>query len=251
MARARWCAGLTMAALCLSACGSGNPANANDTRAGLKPHAAVARVLSSLGDPTVRGVDVIPAPGVYGCGSPCLRVRLNRNADHGVKEVWLGQLIEGAVGELIRTDSQKTLAEVLGAEVVTSSRRGHLVTTPLGMGYSLLGHRFNSPSDTALRQRVADVADTYGLTVDSVEVLHPLDSALAVTFTVPPGAVAWTLYQLTNELLGSPIDIEGLSLQLNSPSGSPLLGVENGERAKGGGGWFAPGQDERFGFQHG
>lgn len=251
MARGRLCVGLSAAALLLSACGSGNSAVAQDTPIGLEPHAAVARVLASLGDPMVQGVDVIPAPGVYGCGSPCLRVRLNSNADHGVHEVWLGQLIEGAVGELVRTNNQKTLAEVLGAEVVTPTRRGHLVTTPLGMGYSPLGHRFNSPSDADLRRRVAEVADTYGLTVDTVELLHPLDSALAVTFTVPSGAVAWTLYQLTNDLLGSPIDVEGLSIQLNAPSGRPLLRVANGERAKGGGGWFAPGQDDRFGFQHG
>lgn len=250
MGRGCLCAGLSMAALCLTACGSGNSADANDTPTGLKPHAAVARVLASLGDPAVQGVDVIPAPGVYGCGSPCLRVRFNSNADHGVKEVWLGQLIEGAVGELVRTD-QKTLAEVLGAEVVTPTRGGDRVTTPLGMGYSPLGKRFNSPTDADLRQRAADVADKYGLTLDSVDVLHPLDSALAVTFTVPSGAVSWTLYQLTNDLLGSPIDVEGLSIQLNSPSGQPLLRVANGERVKGGGGWFAPGKDDRFGLQHG
>jgi hypothetical protein len=142
-------------------------------------------------------------------------VRLKSNADHGVQEVWLGQLIEGAVGELVRTNNQKTLAEVLGAEVVTPTPRGHLVTTPLGMGYSPLGHRFNSPRDADLRQRATDVADKYGLRVDSVEVLHPLDSALAVTLTVPRGPVSWTLYQLTNDLLGSPIDVEGLSIQLS------------------------------------
>ena len=207
-------------------------------------------MLASLDDSAVEGVDVLPPPGVYGCGSPCLRVRFKSNADHGVTEVWLGRLIEGAVGELVRTD-QKTLAEVLGAEVVTPTRSGDRVTTPLGMGYSPLGHRFHSPSDADLRQRTAEVADTYGLTVDSVDVLHPLDCALAVTFTVPSGAVSWTLYQLTDALLGSPIDVEGLSIQLNSPSGQPLLRVASGERAKGGGGWFAPGQDDRFGFQHG
>jgi len=73
-------------------------------------------------------------------------------------------LVEGAVGELVRTD-QKTLAEVLGAEVVTSTRSGHLVTRPLGLGYSPLGHRFHSPSDADLRQRATDVARKYGLTV--------------------------------------------------------------------------------------
>jgi hypothetical protein len=250
MGRGRLFAGLAMAALCLTACGSGNSAEANDTSTGLEPRAAVARVLASLGDPAVRGVDVIPAPGVYGCGSPCLRVRVSGNADHGVTEAWLGRLIEGAVGELVRTPRQKTLAEVLGAEVVTPTRNGHVVTTPLGMGYSPLGHRLHSPSDADLRRHAADVADEYGLTVDSVQVLHPLDSALAVTFTVPSGPVSWTFSQLTHDLQGSPVDVEGLSIQLNSPRGQPLLRIANGERAKGGTGWFAHGQDERFGLEH-
>jgi len=251
MGRRFLCAGLSVLALGLSACGNGNSATADDSASGVEPDIAVARVLNTLGDPLVRGVDVITAPGVDGCRSPCLRVRVDGDADHGVKEIWLGQLVEGAVGELVRTHGQETLSEVLGAEVVTRMRSGQLVTTPLGTGYSPLGHRFHSPSDSALRRRAADVADKYGLALDSVEVLHPLDSALAVTFTVPPGAVSWTLYQLTHDLQGSPIDVEGLSIQLTSPSGRPLLHVANGERAKGGGGWFAHGQDERFGFNHG
>lgn len=251
MKRGPLCAVLTLAALCLTACDSSNSGSARSAPTGVEPHAAVTRVLASLGDPAVQGVDVIPAPGVYGCGSPCLRVRVANMADRGIREEWLAQLIEGAVGELVRTPDQKTLAQVLGAEVVTPVRNGHLVTTQLGMGYSPLGHRFNSPSDADLRQRAADVADKYGLTLGSVDVLHPLESALAVTFAVPPGPVSWTLYQLTKDLQGSPTDVEGLSIQLNSPSGEPLLRVANGERAKGGGGWFATGQDERFGFQHG
>lgn len=251
MRRGRLCAGLATAAFCLTACNSGSSSNATDPPAGMKPRAAVAQVLTSLREPAVQGVDVVPAPGIYGCGSPCLRIRVANNADHGIDEVWLAQLIEGAVGELVRTPDQETLAQVLGAEVVTRARTGHLATTPLGMGYSRLGHRFNSPSDADLRQRAADVADKYGLTLDSVDVLHPLDSALAVTFTVPPGPVSWTLDQLTNDLHGSPTDVEGLSVRLNSPSGEPLLHIANSERAKGGGGWFAAGQDQRFGFQHG
>jgi hypothetical protein len=95
------------------------------------------------------------------------------------------------------------------------------------------------------------VADTYGLTLDSVEVLHPLESALAVTFSVPPGPVSWTLTQLTHDLQGSPVDVEGLSLQLDSPSGRALLHVAYGGRAAGGGGWYAHGQGIRFGFQGG
>jgi hypothetical protein len=170
--------------------------------------------------------------------------------DHGVKELWLGVLVEGAVGELARTN-HTTLARVLGAEVVTRSGSGRRETTPLGMGEAPVGRQFHSSSDADLRQRALDAAHEYGLTLDSVEVLHPLDSALAVTFTVPPGGVSWTLTELDDALLGSPVDLEGLFVQLNSPSGRPLLIVENGQRIRGGGGWSAHGQDGRFGVVHG
>jgi hypothetical protein len=114
-----------------------------------------------------------------------------------------------------------------------------------------VGQHFNSPSDADLRQRVATVAGKYGLGVGSIEVLHPLDSALAVTYTVPRGKPAWTFQELECALLGSPTDIEGIYLQLNSPGGRPLFRVANGERTTGGGGWFAPGQGDRFNFHHG
>ncbi|MDX6297848.1 MAG: hypothetical protein QOI51_1705, partial [Nocardioidaceae bacterium] len=78
MGRGRVWASLASAGLCLTACGGGNSVGVLDTPTGMTPHDAVARVLASLGDPMVRGVDVIPAPGIDGCGSPCLRVRLSR-----------------------------------------------------------------------------------------------------------------------------------------------------------------------------
>lgn len=54
MGRGRLCAGLSIAALCLTACGSANSTDANDTPTGLEPQAAVARVLASLGDSAVQ-----------------------------------------------------------------------------------------------------------------------------------------------------------------------------------------------------
>jgi hypothetical protein len=239
-----------IAALCLAACGSGNTAEANDTPTVLAPDDAVARVLASLGDPMVRDADVIADPSDNPGGLPWVRVRLDSNAGDGVREVWLGELVEGAVGELIRTN-ESTLGEVIGGEIVDQTPNGHVLATPLGMGYSPVGQRFNSPSDADLRERVTIVADRYGLGVTSVEVLHPLDGALAVTFTVPPGDVSWRIDQLRSDLVGSPVDVEGLFIELDSPTGQPLLRGSGSERVKGGGLWFAPGQDERFGALHG
>jgi hypothetical protein len=115
-------------------------------------------------------------------------------------------------------------------------------------GDGRVGQEFDSPPDDDLRQRVATIADGYGLGVGSVEILHPLDSALAVTFTVPPGDVAWTIDGLSQELEGSPPDVEGVFVELDSPTGRPLARFAYRERLHGGGGWFAAGQAARFGF---
>jgi hypothetical protein len=249
--RGRLWAGLSITALCLTACGNARDAHPDATPSGLTPEDAVARVLASLGDPTVQSADVIADPSDNPGGLPWVRVRLDSNAGDGVKEVWLGELVDAAVGELIRSD-QTTLSQVLGGgEIVDRTVQGHVLTTPLGFGYSRMGQRFHSPSDADLRERVDAVANKYGLDVTSVQVLHPLDSALAVTFTVPDGHVTWSIDQLSNDLSGSPDDLEGLFVQLDSPSGEPLLRGGSANRFKGGDLWFAPGQDERFGAVHG
>lgn len=250
MERLRVSTCLLVAGLCLAGCGRGEAAQPTDIPSGMTADQAIARVLASLGDPMVQGAQVVNDPDDLDCPYPCLRVSLNSNAGRGVREVWLGRMVDAAVGELMRTD-QETLPEVLAGEIRDRTPDGHVLTTPLGSGYSPLGHRYNSPSDADLVAQVRAVADKYGLTVTAVQVLHPLDSALAVTFAVPNGPVDWNWGQLSTDLAGSPADIEGLYLQLDSPAGQPLFRSAFANRSQGGTGWFAPGQDERFGFNHG
>jgi len=246
MGRARLWAGLSVLAL-VTACG-GKPAPASTPADSLSPQDATAQVLTSLGDPTVRGAELVRHPTDPSCTSPCLRLRVEGAADHGVKEVWLGELILGAVAELVRTH-EPTLGAVMAGEVTYRGSNGHPHLVVLASSDSPPGGRFDSPSDSALRERVESVARTYGLGVKSVDVLHPLDSALVVTLTVPAGDVSWTSDHVADELAGSPMDIEGLFVQLESPTGRPLLRI--GQRLGGGVGWSAPGQADRFGINHG
>jgi hypothetical protein len=246
----RFLAALLVAAVCLSGCGSRDAGQPNEVPTGLTASEAVHRVLASLGDPMVQGAEVVKDPKDLDCRYPCLRVRLNSNAGRGVREDWLGEMVVGAVGELMRTD-QKMLSEVLAGEILDRTSNGQVVTTALGSGYVRLGRDYHSPSDADLRERVTSVANKYGVRLSSLQVLHPLDSALAVTFAVPDGPVDWTHDDLSNDLAGSPADIEGIFLQLDSPTGRPLFRSAFAYRFNGGIGWFAPGQDERFGFNHG
>lgn len=165
--------------------------------------------------------------------------------------MWLTELVQGAVADLMRTDQGKTDQLIGGGVLVDADKSGAEVTTPVGGGWARGGQEFNSPSDAVLRDRVTSVAARFGLSVRSLAVLHPLDSALEVSFVVPDGKVDWTIDQLSGALQGSPQDIEGDYIELYGLSGQPLLRTGTTARVAGGGLWFADGQDLRFGAQHG
>ncbi|MCW2786040.1 MAG: hypothetical protein JWP74_2557 [Marmoricola sp.] len=158
----------------------------------------------------------------------------------------------GAVAELMRTDEATFSDEVASATATGPDKAGVTTETGLGIGAVSLGQVFDSPSDSALAARVRDVAQKFGLKVGALKILHPLSAAIDVTFVVPDDTpITWTIDQLRAALVGSSPDVEGALIELDSPSGAPLLrsGVayRNGE----GGLWFAHQQDSRFGAGHG
>ncbi len=180
-----------------------------------------------------------------------LVVALAHNDDR-VADVWLADLAVGAVAE--RSHSGHAVANdiIATATAVGPSTGGDSHTTDLGVGAVRLGQLFGSPADSLLSAQVANVAKRHGLTVGDLQVLHPLESALRVTFVVPDGAkIDWTIDQLRTELVGEWPDVEGVFLELDDSHGEPLLQSAVAYRTGEGGLWFAPGQDARFGAVHG
>jgi hypothetical protein len=237
------------------------PSQFSATRQGVGPglgaDQATQRVLRGLGDPSVTSATVgIPALS-SGQSGRWLTVTIDSEQGGGIKQVWLAQMVQGAVEDLMRTHEVTTSQVLQGARLVDRDESGHRVVTELGYGAVVGGQVFGCPSDDALRQQVAAAADRYGLTVDSVQVLHPLGSALVVRMTVPDGPLdGWSLVSLENAIEGSTApkshpNVEGLYLELRSPSGEPVVTSSYAFRIPGGGGWSAPGQDERFGINHG
>jgi hypothetical protein len=75
---------------------------------------------------------------------------------------------------------------------------------------------------------------------------------VSVTFVVPDGAtIDWTIDELRDAVAGRPTEVEGVLIELDDPGGQPLLQSGASYRDGLGGLWFAPGQDDRFGAQHG
>jgi hypothetical protein len=208
---------------------------------------AAARVMKDLsGEPQLAGVTTESTPS----GLQVV-VTLTRN-DDGVPDVWLADLAVGAVAERSHSDQAVANDLVSSATAVGPGKGGDTVTTYLGVGAVRLGQVFGSPSDSALTAHVADVAKAHGLTVADLQILHPLESALSVTFVVPDGAtIDWTIDQLRTDLVGDTPDVEGVFIELDDPHGQPLLQSGAAYRTGEGGLWFAPGQDARFGAVHG
>jgi hypothetical protein len=221
---------------------------------GLSADQAIELTLRSIGDASVTSARLIQAP--TDASNPqgsdqWLEVTIDSEQGDDIEPVWLGQLVQGAVSDLMRTNESTTSSVLEGAQIVDQDGDGNNVVTPLGHGDVVGGQIFGSPDDAALLDRVDKAAAEFGLKVESARVLHPLDSAMAVHLTVPDGQVDWTLSQLTTALEGSRPTIEGIYVELDSPSGQPLLKASRALRIPGGGLWFADGQDIRFGATHG
>ena len=222
------------------------------TGPGLSSDLAIAQVLEGVRGTTVTSAELIRPPDSAASDRPWISVGVDSDAGDDVKAVWLGQLVQGAVADLMRSKEPTTADVIGGGQVEDRDSRGHDVTVPLGTGSVAAGQQFDSPSDELLLARAKELSGRFGLTLTSAQVIHPLDSAMLVTLTLPRDqAVSWTIDDLRTALTGAPSGIEGLFIEIDSPEGEPLLLAGTAYRVGGGGVWFAPGQDARFGVVHG
>ncbi len=216
-------------------------------RTPLTSNDAAAQVMKRLsGEPQLAGITTTSTPSGLE-----VAIRLTRN-DDGVPELWLADLAIGAVAELAHSDQAMANDLISSATAVGPGEGGDPTASDVGAGAVRLGQVFDSPCDAALTTHVADVALRHGLAVADLQILHPLESALRVTFVVPNDAtVDWTMDELVGDLVGQPPDLEGVLIELDDPDGQPLLQEGAAYRTGAGGLWFAPGQDGRFGAVHG
>lgn len=223
------------------------------TGQGLTGAQAMARVLAGFAGTPVRKITIGGAKVTNGpTDAPWVTVNVAGVDPTGVEANWLGALAQGAVADLMRRGEPTTQAVIGGGEVVGPNNSGQSVSTVLGTGFIAGGQQFASPNDGLLRSRINEVALTFGLKVRALTILHPLESAISVSFTVPDNAkVSWTIDQLRAAVEGTPRTVEGSLIQLYSTSGELLLSSGAAYRTGLGGLSFAPGQDERFSAMHG
>jgi hypothetical protein len=180
--------------------------------------------------------------------------RTGRSSDLSFRAGWEADVIAAALAERQREAGEPTVRFVrydggprrwLQYEQVTP--RG-----PSGPVYG--GARPTSPglwrdADLVIEQQVQQTLVSYGLTGVRVQVLRPLGPAVAVRAVAPRGKPAFTFDELIPAFCDGGWD--GCYLRIESPRGRMLAQWEISHRLRGGGVRFAPGQDERFGINHG
>jgi hypothetical protein len=217
---------------------------------------AIADTLKGMQGTAITSAEMVPAPPDSGGTGQWLRIHFTGTQQFDVQRQWLAQLVHGAVADRMRTDQQAT-ADVLGGAQLVNDSGDQNGNESLGHGGVLGGQLFGSPSDEELRSQVETSAAKLGLKVNSVEVLHPLESALMVNLTVPDGEIqGWNAQSLEHAIEGavSPDfnpDVEGVYIELESPSGKPVLKESYAYRVPEGGLWVDPDQEDRFGVNHG
>ena len=218
---------------------------------GMPTDAAIKRVLRGLAGTSVASARLVNPPKDSDTGAAWISVDLD-SEDLGPRSVWLGALVEGAVSDLLRTTQATTRDVIDGALVHARRPAGTATELVLGAGSVQGGQQFHSPDDEAIREHVTEVGRRFGITVKSLTILHPLETAIAVTFEVPTGPdIDWTTRDLNDALVQSPTNLEGALIHLVSPSGKDLLTTSAAYRTGTSNLSFAPRQDERFGALHG
>lgn len=213
---------------------------------------AISQVLKGMSGTEVRSASLMDAPADSVTTGPWVKVRVDSDQGDDLYAVWLADLVRGAVADRMR-DGEETTADVIGgAQLEDTDESGAPVTVDLGTGSIVGGQVFHSPSDDDLKARAEAAAKRFGMELLSVRVMHPLESAISVKFELPEdGKLSWTIDDLRDAVAGSPPSVEGVFIEIDSPSGKLLLRTSSSYRSAEGGLSFAPGQDERFRAVHG
>ncbi|MDQ6523054.1 hypothetical protein RB608_05555 [Nocardioides sp. LHD-245] len=172
-----------------------------------------------------------------------------------VRTTWTAELALGALAELRRTN-ETSYAEVLGDTKIKADLPLETLDLDGGHGFVATGQVFAAQadrrSDEAIESSLTDQARKFGLEVIAVDVLRPLGPAPIVILRTRGAdkAPGWTMDNLRDALAGSPLDYEGIYIELRAPDGTPLVAAGTSYRTGVGGLWFEPGHDETFGATH-
>ncbi len=186
------------------------------------------------------------APGPAGARGQWLYVDVNVPSiedGQATRAQWEANALFGAVAE--RSATGPSLADALGGvTVVHLLPDGSSQEDSYGIGEMAAGQSFesNTIEDDALVDHATNVLTGFDLAPVSVDVVRPLDGALAVTATISsPDSFNSRLYELIAALTNDYIRYEAYYVELQLPDGQPIAKVGGAVRVGVGIQWVQPG----------
>ena len=199
----------------------GCAAATSEPSAAQSPEEALAQTLAGLSN-VIRSAKLGPQPS-DGSLPNGVWLHIEVASENQMEGQWEATLLAGAVAD--RTAGKRFLASVIkGYTVDYVPSDGSEPTDQTTNELDVAGERFRPPGDDSEIKRVTtDTLARFGAQPVSIEVLHPLDVALKVVATIAtPEAMNGRLAQLQTALIGTPIQYEGVYLEVRLPDGSPI-----------------------------
>lgn len=205
------------------------PTRSDLDRSPLGPAAAVSRVLSGLDASTFDVVRIGSAPTASDWQGnwfyPTVHIPSVSNGAMMWAE-WQSDLLQGDVAELTNVGEANLADVITGCSLSGILPDGTVVPLSGGASDVRSGQYFAESSLGAsdLRTRTDQALASVGATAVDVRIFRPNDFALSVIATVPTVAsVSGKLPHLLRTLQGSPVDIEGLYVELRLPDSTVVL----------------------------
>jgi hypothetical protein len=222
------------------------------TAAEQTPEEALTQTLAGLSDVIHSAVLVTPASDATDPTGMSLDITVaadGRALVQGLEGDWEAALLLGAVADRTTRDGHMA-SEIKGwtVEHVPAGETDESLWEPTNN--SMVPHqKFLPPGDDAeIKRTVDDALARYNLEALSVDVLHPLDTAIKVIAIIDsPEAMNGQLSQLQTELTGTPIQYEGVYLEVRLPDNSPIAVLASAFRDGSGTQWVRPDLEDVLG----
>lgn len=211
---------------------------------GIAPADALARVVARMDSNMFATVSIGKPPTADDWQGNWLYATINvdslTNAAY-LPELWEADLLQGALAESMNAGQRDLANVVVGSTFTARLPDGSEATLGGGAGDVAAYQEFAAPTDDNAVAQAQTVLSKFGLATIDVRVLHPLDSALYVVAQVKDvNTLANQLNVLQNDLLGSPLEFEGLYLEIRDSSGQPIVRSASAFRSGAGHIWAKP-----------
>jgi hypothetical protein len=168
-----------------------------------------------------------------------------------VAAAWEADLAQGAVADRLAQGYSDLSSVVSGSSIDFESSDGTVTPVTGGAGDVVTSQSFVGGSDESIISSVDSVLLKYSLTPTEVRVLHPLQPAVSVVATVKdPAQINGQFEEIWNAIEGSPMQYEGLYLEIDSADGSPIVCSSADYRNGSGRLWIDPKFDSDIGEGH-